>query len=119
MLSLFPSLLTYEQVAPFLLRLTLGAVFIYWSYKHLKVRTNSKKMTLGILDGIAGILLVIGLYTQLVALVTAVMLLFGLFGKVQGKSLFTDGVNYYVILLVISLSLLLMGAGVFSFDLPL
>ena len=118
MLSLFPSLLTYEQLAPFLLRLTLGVVLIHWSYGRLKNK-NTAVRSFAVLEGIVGILLVLGLYTQLAALIAALVFFVQLIKKAKTKSLFTDGVNYYFILLMISLSLLLLGAGAFSFDLPL
>lgn len=119
MLSLFPSLLVYELVAPLLLRLTLGAILIFWSYGKLKERRSAAANTVSLIEGIAGILLVIGLYTQLAALVAAIIFCVHLFKKLQTKSLFTNGVNYYFILLIISLSLLVLGPGILAFDLPL
>ena len=119
MLSLFPVLLSYEMLAPFVLRVTLGAVFIVWAYAHLKSREHKKKTALGVLDAIVGLLLIIGLYTQLAALVAVIMLLIGLIMKAKKKTLFSDGINYYFILLVIAFSLVVLGAGAFAFDLPL
>lgn len=119
MLSLFPTLLSYQLLAPFLLRVTLGVVFIVWSYSHLKSREHSKKVALGIVDALVGLFLVIGLWMQVVALIAAILLAAGLVMKAMKKSLFTSGVNYYFILLIISLSLLFLGAGAFAFDLPL
>jgi uncharacterized membrane protein YphA (DoxX/SURF4 family) len=119
MLSLFPSLLTYEQVAPFLLRITLGCVLIFWSYGKLRSRKNTGMTIVGTVDGIIGVLLVIGLYVQVAVLVSAVILFFRIIKKIQTRSLFTDGVNYYFILFIISLSLLVLGPGILAFDLPL
>ncbi len=119
MLSLFPTLLAYEQVAPFLLRVTLGIVFLFWSYRTCKGSKKPQMTALAILDFVVGALLVIGLYVQLAALVASLMLVIGIGRKIKSKSFFTDGVNYYFILLVISLSLLVMGSGIYSFDLPL
>lgn len=119
MLSLFPSLLTYEQIAPFILRVTLGAILIFWSYDKLRSRSHTRMTVMGILDGVAGILLVIGLYTQIAALFAVVVFFCKLLRKVQMKSFFTDGVNYYFILFIISLSLLVLGPGILAFDMPL
>lgn len=119
MFSLFPYLLTFEGFAPFLLRLTLGAVFIFWGYGKLKKRENTNSAILGIVEALSGVLLVIGLYTQLATLVCAVILLMRLIGKIKQKSFLTDGVNYYLILFVISVVLLLTGSGFIAFDLPL
>lgn len=107
------------MLAPFLLRVTLGVVFIVWAYKHLKSHEHPKWVTLGAVDGVMGVLLVIGLYTQLVALISALFLTIGLISKAFKKSLFTGGVNYYFILFIIAVSLLFLGAGAFAVDLPL
>lgn len=119
MLSLFPSLLSYEPIAPFLLRVTLGAVLLVWSYKRIRNRQDAKTTMFGIVEGIAGILILIGLWMQLGALIAAVIFLIKLVHKLREKALFTSGVNYYFILFIISLSLLFLGPGDFSFDLPL
>lgn len=119
MLSFFPLLFTYQEFAPFLLRITLGAVLVFWSYKRLKSRNSPFSSGLGIIEGIIGILLVIGFLVQIASLISAIIFLIKLIKKIQTKSLFTDGVNYYFILLVISLALLVLGPGRFAFDLPL
>ena len=119
MLSLFPSLLVYELLAPLLLRVTLGAVLIFWSYGKLKERKSATANTVSLIEGLAGILLVIGLYTQLAALAAAIIFFMKLVQKLQTKSLFTNGVNYYFILFIISVSLLFLGPGILAFDLPL
>lgn len=119
MLSLFPSLLAFEQLAPFLLRLTLGAVLIFWAYGKIKARSDWKPTTLGLIEAVAGLLLIVGFMTQLGALVALIILAVKLIKKLQTRSLFTNGVNYYFILFVISLSLLFMGPGAFAIDLPL
>lgn len=119
MLSLFPDLLTYGQVAPFLLRITLGAVLLFWSYKTCKGSKSRQTTAFAVLHFIIGFLLVIGLYTQLAALVASIILLVHLIKKIKMRAFFTDGINYYFLLLAISLSILFLGSGIFSFDLPL
>lgn len=115
MLSLFPSLLYLEPLAPFLLRLTLGIVFLGWAYKKVK----QKNVTWSIIEGILGVLFIVGFLTQLAALVSTLLFAFYLYQKIRQKSFLTDGVNYYFILLIISLTLLISGPGAFAFDLPL
>ena len=39
--------------------------------------------------------------------------------KVKDRAFLTDGVNYYIILLVLAISLLFSGPGFLAFDLPL
>jgi uncharacterized membrane protein YphA (DoxX/SURF4 family) len=119
MLSLFPSLLSYEGFAPLLLRLTLGSIYIFWAYGRLRNRNNKKEMIFGITELLVGIFFIIGYFTQLVALVSIVILGTLLVQKIRSGSFLTNGVNYYLILFVISIVLLISGAGFFAFDLPL
>jgi len=120
MLSIFPDLLAYQMFAPLLLRLTLGAIFIYWSYKTIFRSTpNTQDKIISLVEGVAGILLIIGLWTQLASLFITIDLIVRLYKKFQNRALLSDGVNYYLILLVIALSLLFTGAGFLSIDLPL
>lgn len=119
-LSLFPSLLSWSELSPLLIRLVLAAVFIHWSYRGLKnPSATAKTKGIALIEGIAGILLVIGLWTQAAALVAIVDLVIRLVERIQKKAFLTDGVNYYLILLVLALSLLVTGAGWYGFDLRL
>jgi uncharacterized membrane protein YphA (DoxX/SURF4 family) len=74
---------------------------------------------IGIIEGVAGILLVIGLWTQVAALVVFVDLVIRLVERIMKKAFLTDGVNYYLVLLVMAISLMVTGAGWIAFDLPL
>lgn len=120
MLSLFPSLLSWQEASPLVIRLVLGAVLIHWAYRGLRASGAAAQLkALAVVEGLAGIMLVVGLWTQLAALVAAIDLLVRLIGRIMKKSFLTDGVNYYLILLVLSLSLLVTGAGWLAFDLSL
>ena len=120
MLSIFPTLLSFTRLAPFMIRLALGLVFVFWAYKSYKgTKSSSKSKTIGTVEGIAGILLVIGMWTQLAALYAVIDLLVRLFDRFKNKAFLTDGVNYYLLLLVMALTLLVTGAGFLAFDLPL
>lgn len=125
MLSIFPSLLAFEGFSPLILRLTLGAIFLFWAYKRLSPRIKSKnfkdtkQVAAGVIEALTGLSLVLGIFTQIGALVSAIVLGWQLIQKMQKKSFLTDGVNYYLILFVISISLLITGAGFIAFDLPL
>lgn len=118
MVSLFPSLLTWSELSPFLIRLTLGAILAYWSYKHLKSSVTQTR-SIAVVEGITGILLIIGLWVQLASLVAIIDLVIRLIGKIRSKAFLSDGINYYLILLVLAISLLITGPGFFSIDLPL
>ena len=123
MLSIFPSLLILGGFAPPLLRLTLGTIFLFWSYKAFSQKKqgarDSSTTILSILEGLAGILLILGLFTQLAALVCIIILGSRLLKKIQEKAFFTDGVNYYFILFIIAVSILLTGPGFIGLDHPL
>jgi uncharacterized membrane protein YphA (DoxX/SURF4 family) len=112
------------MIAPFILRVTLGLVLVFWGYRGIIARNPDGSRVphggmLGIVDVATGILLVCGFLTQFAALVAVVVLGAKLVSKMLAKSLFTDGVNYYFILFVIALSILFTGAGFFAIDLPL
>ncbi len=120
MLSVFPSLLSWSQVSPLIIRLALAAVLIYWAYNTFSLdNANTEQKIFGIVEGLAGLLLIIGIWTQVVALVIALDLLYKIGLKVARKEFLTNGVNYYLILLVLALSLLITGPGIFSIDYPL
>src|SRR3954463_8674506 len=117
MLSLFPTLLAYQLLAPLLIRLTLGAVLVFWGYRGIRAKSDVQTTSLGILDAVVGLLLIVGFLTQLAAVIAAVILLAKIVSKGFSKALFTNGVNYYFILFVMALSLILTGAGFLAFDL--
>lgn len=119
MLSLFPWLLTYEQFAPLLLRLTLGVVFLFWAYRRFLQKKSTKDIVYLVIDALVGILLVIGLLTQLAALAASLLFLIHLINKIRDRAFLTNGINYYFILLIISLCILLTGPGRLAIDMPL
>ena len=122
MLSLFPSLLTYQQLGPFIIRVVLGITLAHFGYLKIKGRgksAGSNSVTYGVIEVIIAAFLVIGLYTQLAALLNAAILVIKLALKARDKAFLTDGVNYYILLLAMAISLLFMGAGAFAFDLAI
>ena len=119
MFSILPPLLAFQGFAALILRLTLGAVFIIWAYKRFKKDGKNKKDIIGPIEGIVGVFLVVGFLTQVAAVVSAFILGNRLVSKIKTKAFLTDGVNYYFILFIISISLIFLGAGYIAFDLPL
>ncbi len=120
MLSAFPTLLSWSGIAPVLMRLVLGIIFLHWTYRvWRKGSTTSSDKLISFVEGVAAILLVIGLWTQVAALVIAIDLLIRISHKISKKAFLTDGINYYLILLAIAASLLFTGAGFLAFDYPL
>ena len=121
-LSLFPSLLTWQELSPLLIRVVLAVTLAYFGYEKIKGRgTSSGSNTLiyGAVEILIAVFLFVGLYTQLAALLNAIILVIKLGFKIRDKKFLSDGVNYYVLLLIMCLSLLVTGAGFLAFDLPL
>jgi uncharacterized membrane protein YphA (DoxX/SURF4 family) len=97
----------------------LGAIFVFWAYKSLRTEAQGQKKAVGIAQGLIGLLLIVGLWTQIVALLSGVYLAFLIGNKVSKKAFLTDGINYYLILFIMAVSLLFTGAGFIAFDYPL
>lgn len=119
-LSVFPYLLSFQQLSPVLIRLVLGAAILFWSYKGLRtISQSSAKKAFDVLEGLVGLLLLVGLWTQVAALIAAVSLAFYIVQQIRTKTFLIHGVNYTLILLVLAISLLVTGPGWWAFDYPL
>ncbi|MEI8249026.1 MAG: hypothetical protein WCG07_00840 [Candidatus Taylorbacteria bacterium] len=122
MLSLFPSFFTYEHFGPFIIRIVLGITLAYFGYKkvvHQGHSSGSNSKIYGAVEVFIALFLIIGLYTQLAALMNAIILIIKLGFKARDKALFTNGINYYILLLAMALSLIVTGGGAWGFDLLL
>jgi len=64
--------------------------------------SGSNAKVYGAVEIIIALFLIIGLFTQLAALLNAVILVIKLAFKARNKALFTDGINYYVLLLTMA-----------------
>lgn len=133
MFNPFPELFFLQPVAPLIIRVVIGIFLIYIGYLTAFVRREDlqKKFhiekyplpnfipwKLGIAEILVGIFLVIGLYTQIVAIVAAYIFLnlavldnpkTGIIGYPKGT---------YLLSALIVLTLVLSGAGSMAFDLP-
>ncbi|OGF69268.1 hypothetical protein A3H65_00350 [Candidatus Giovannonibacteria bacterium RIFCSPLOWO2_02_FULL_45_14] len=112
MLSVFPQLFFLEQIAPFILRLALGAIFVTRGYRKLKGEDKSArtKVIIAIELG-AGILLLVGFLTQIGAIVIALDR-FGALWKNKFQNCELD-----FTLLIVAVSLIFLGPGILSVDL--
>lgn len=134
MLNPFPDLLTYSLLAPFILRTLLGLIFInlgVLAFKNEKERWVVSLSTLnvpnprvavkafGVIEIISGISLVLGFYTQIAALVLALLTFAEAYVEYKDPAILKRNFVFYTMLLIISISLLLSGAGAFAIDLPL
>jgi putative oxidoreductase len=134
MLNPFPSLLIYSMLAPFILRLVAGFIMIdlgllawktereRWilSFKALRIpRPSIAVKVLGAIEIIGGIMLLVGYYTQIAALVLAALTLAEAYLEYKDPAILKRNLVFYTMLFAITLSLLFSGAGAYAFDLPL
>lgn len=134
MLNPFPELLFYSMIAPFLIRVVAGFVFIdmglllfkgekerwIFSLKTLNIpRAETAVKILGLIEVIGGILLVVGLYVQIVAMIFAILTFVEIYIEYKNPNIIKRNFVFYLLILSICLSLLFSGAGAFAFDIPL
>ncbi len=133
MLSLFPQLLDFGVLGPVFLRIGLAAVFIAHGYPKLfknflgtaqffeSINIRPGKFwvaVVGVTEFFGGLLLLVGIFTQAVALLLAFDMLVAIW-KVKFKMGFKDGYEFDLMLLLVALALVVLGPGAFSLDLPL
>lgn len=133
MLNPFPGLLDFGILAPMLIRIAIGAALFYVAIHHYRSKQEIKialSPLIGKLSGSAayiwagaeilvGVLLIVGAWTQYAAIVASIMAIKSLMLRKQNTALLPLSHSTYLLLLVMSLSLLVSGAGGFAFDLPL
>lgn len=134
MLNTFPSLLTYSLLGPFILRVLLGLIFLdlgilkmgkekpRWiaSFEALHLRPAEALVALfGGIEIVGGLALLVGIYTQVAALVFVFFTGAELYLEWKDSAFIKRNFVFYLLLLAIALSLLVTGAGAYSFDIPL
>ena len=133
-LNTFPNLLTFSQFSPFILRVVLGFITINLGYLKLTKEkiiwqelfeiinihpANFFVKFLAFIEVIGGLMLIIGAYTQLTAIVFAVLFFCEAVLEYRDSSLEKRNFPFYILVFSISLSLIFLGAGALAFDLPL
>jgi uncharacterized membrane protein YphA (DoxX/SURF4 family) len=133
-LNTFPELLTYGVLSPFILRVVIG--FIIINLGLLKLGKEKKEWEelfetinfhpakyftkiLSFIEIIGGLMLLIGSYTQIIAIIFAITFFCEAVLEYREESLESRSLPFYILIFAISLSLIFSGAGAFSFDLPL
>lgn len=131
--NIFPELFSFSLLAPLILRAVIGLVFL--NLGSLKLGKERKGWIsslhllgvkpagffvglLGIIEITGGLLLLVGAYTQLVALIFAVIAISELMIEYREESILKRDFVFYLLLSAICLSLLLTGAGLFAIDIP-
>lgn len=122
MMSTFPSLLAYSQYGHFIIRIILGITLAYFGYRKIRgngTSSGSNSLLYGYVEIFISIFLIIGLFTQIAAIINALILAIKIGHKIKDKAFLTDGVNYYLLLLAMAISVIFTGSGALAFDLPL
>jgi len=134
MLNTFPDLLTYSMLAPFILRMILGLIMIDLGF--LKFHAEKEKWIalfnlislrpsiwfvkiFALIEIIGGSMIILGIYTQTVALVFVIITLSELILEWKEETLIKRNLPFYFLLFAISLSLIFSGAGAFALDLSI
>jgi len=120
MLSVFPGLLNYPLIGIFILRVALGLVFLKFGLEIFFLKKRWGEKAVNISEIICGAFLLIGFLTQPSALfallITLTAFLFKIFKR---NEIFSRPLIFYFFLAAVSVSLILLGPGAFSIDLPL
>jgi hypothetical protein len=127
MFSTFPALLDFSQIAVTFLRITVGLFFLLFGLRLTLVAWSIKEKNfavrfVGVLYGLAklltGVFLTLGAYTQIAAIVGAILSSLTFF---QGFSSFNfkSAQQVQLLLFVLCLAFLFLGPGLFSIDIPL
>jgi len=134
MLNVFPDLLVFSMLAPFIIRVVAGFTFLNtgilklsrekgrWLISLEELRISKTSIVLKILAAVeivGGILLIAGAWTQASALVLAIFTALAFLIEYKDPFILKRNLSFYLLLLSITLSLLFSGAGAFAFDLPL
>ncbi len=134
MLNAFPHLLSWSLLSPLILRILAGSYFVTFGYKGLtsewalrqkffasnKVNPPALFATAtAVVDILAGLLLIMGFETQVVALCLAVVCFTALAVKSRDNTFPGPNSHVYFILSIVLISLFITGAGYFGMDLPL
>jgi len=132
--NLFPDLFSFALISPFILRVVVGLIFLnlgslklgrerkWWisSFNLLNIKPAGFFTGLvGIIETVGGFLLIIGAYTQVTALILAVISICELMIEYKEESILKRDFIFYLLLAAICVSLILTGAGLFAVDIPL
>ncbi len=117
-LTVFPALLTFGLFAPFILRVTVGVLRLFVGVERFKSQEKGSQ-AMSFLYIISSVLLIIGLYTQIAAIV-AIFLIWFDYRMTKKQGLMTrEKMALAIVMKIILISLLVTGPGAWAFDLPL
>ena len=112
MLSLFPSLFTFEAFGPVVLRVALAITLIIEASALIKKSRSQTDRAIGFGEALMSALLVLGFITQLVAIVSA---LFVAYEAWRGKR---RNLETAILIIGICIALIVIGPGLLAIDYP-
>ena len=134
MFSVFQELLNYSLLAPLILRLVVGLIFLdlgFLKFGSEKARWIASFKTLGLhpadlllsfyalIQIVGGLFLITGFLTQVATLVFVVFTGLELTVEWKVREILKRDLVFYLLIFTISLSLALTGPGAYAIDLPL
>ena len=132
MLSIFPQILFLSPLSATLLRIAIAITFAYIAWRQYQNRTALSQVRFPVVGGgmwvvwfaavvevVLALFILFGLFTQIAAILTAIASLKFLYWSGKASSFSPISRGTALLLFVISLSLIVTGAGLFTFDLPL
>lgn len=134
MLNTFPTLLSFGFLAPTILRITAGLIFFYFGW--LKLTKNKREKInffetiklkpailwlwiIALVEIVVGTMIIVGFLTQIASIIASVIMFASIVIKIKKPSTLPNTLDFYILFFVVFLSLILTGAGLFAFDLPL
>lgn len=112
--SFFPQLLFLAPFSALLIRISIALILVFCAWKHVTSDTPLRRI-LGFVELLAGVFIAVGAWTQVVAIVVfCVGLIWLAFPSTRALP-----VSTILLTTVLSISLVITGAGLLAFDLPL
>lgn len=126
MLSLFPDLLDWSWYVPFFFRVFLGIYCCYIGYTLTQGEAHTTSahdhwawLLMRILLVTLGLLFIAGITVQALGSIGFTLALFALFLRLKDSPYTKESIVFYLLIGLVALSLVLLGAGPYAFDLPL
>jgi len=126
-LNPLPELLSFASLAPLLLRVVIGVYFLEQlstiihtkciRKKNVEIRNIFKYLI--VVETLSAIAIIIGFFTQIAVLILIITTTINLVLEQKTKKIRKAKLQLYIFIFAILFSLLVMGAGFFSIDLPL
>lgn len=127
MLNIFWQFLAFSMIGATILRLAVATSLLILGYKTFKAAKTLKKHTggqtfpkvIGTIEFISGLFILIGLWTQVFALIASVTAIILFLIRRHYAATAIESRQFYLLLSLASLSILFFGAGIFAIDVPI